>query len=195
MTQTSQQNVAFAAQGATPEVGIPGPANGGAVLPDGTLPGNPSIQLVKVADGLIDPINAAAPKDGSGRIYIVERVGHIRILEQDGTLVEEPFLDIANDVKIDFLEQGLLGLAFHPDYQNNGRFYVLYNDYTTNGNIFVVEYTVSPDSPDEADPDSRRLLLAFSDDPYVNHNGGDLEFGPDGYLYIALGDGGLAGDP
>src|SRR5919112_6158623 len=115
MTQTSQQNVAFAAQGATPEVGIPGPANGGAALPDGTLPGNPSIQLVKVADGLIDPINAASPNDGSGRIFVVERVGYLRIIEQDGTVLEEPFLDIASAVKIDFLEQGLLGLAFHPD--------------------------------------------------------------------------------
>ena len=93
---------------------IPGGPGGGAALPDGTLPGNPSIELVKVADGLIDPVNAAAPNDGSGRLFIVERVGHIRILEQDGTLVEEPFLDIAEDVKIDFLEQGLLGLAFHP---------------------------------------------------------------------------------
>ena len=120
--------------------------------------------------------------------------GHIRILEQDGTLLEEPFLDIAEDVKIDFLEQGLLGLAFHPDYQNNGRFYVMYADYATNGDLFVVEYTVS-DDPNQADPDSRRLLLAFSDDPYVNHNGGDIQFGPDGYLYVAIGDGGLAGDP
>ena len=68
-----------------------------------------------MADGLIDPVNAAAPNDGSGRIFIVERVGHIRILDQDGTLLEDPFLDITEDVKIDFLEQGLLGLAFHPD--------------------------------------------------------------------------------
>jgi glucose/arabinose dehydrogenase len=195
LTPTAPDSVAFAAQEATPEAMMAGGPGGGAALPDGTLPGNPSIQLVKVADGLIDPINAAAPNDGSGRLYIVERVGHIRILEQDGTLVEEPFLDIAEDVKIDFLEQGLLGLAFHPDYQNNGRFYVLYNDYTTNGDIFVVEYTVSPDSPDEADPDSRRLILAFTDDPYVNHNGGTIHFGPDGYLYISMGDGGLAGDP
>ena len=195
LAQPAQDNAAFAAQDATPEAQIAGGPGGGAALPDGTLPGNPSIQLIKVADGLIDPINAAAPDDGSGRLYIVERVGYIRILEQDGTLLEEPFLDIAEDVKIDFLEQGLLGLAFHPDYQNNGRFYVLYNDYATNGDIFVVEYTVSADNSNEADPDSRRLVLAFSDDPYVNHNGGTLHFGPDGYLYISMGDGGLAGDP
>jgi glucose/arabinose dehydrogenase len=194
LTPTARDSGAFAAQEATPEARIAGGPGGGAALPDGTLPGNPSIELVKVADGLIDPINASAPNDGSGRLFIVERVGYIRILDQDGTLVEEPFLDIAEDVKIDFLEQGLLGLAFHPDYQNNGRFYVMYADYTTNGDLFVVEYTVS-DDPNQADPDSRRLLLAFSDDPYVNHNGGDIQFGPDGYLYVAVGDGGLAGDP
>jgi glucose/arabinose dehydrogenase len=194
MTQTPQENVAFAAQGATPEVGIPGPTNGGAVLPDGTLPGNPSIQLVKVADGLIDPINAAAPNDGTGRIFIVERVGRIRILDQDGTLLEDPFLDITEVVKIDFLEQGLLGLAFHPDFANNGRFYVYYSDYRTQGHHFLVEYTVSADDPNQADPDSARVLFDF-EDPYVNHNGGDLHFGPDGYLYVSIGDGGLAGDP
>src|SRR5688500_13498689 len=172
MTPTAQDRAAFAAQEATPEADIAGGPGGGAALPDGTLPGTPSIQLVKIADGLIDPINVAAPKDGSGRLYIVERIGHVRILEQDGTLVEEPFLDIAANVKIDFLEQGLLGLAFHPDYQNNGRFYVMYSDYATNGDLFVVEYTASADNPDEADTDSARLLIAFSDDPYVNHNGG-----------------------
>jgi glucose/arabinose dehydrogenase len=194
MAQPARENVAFAAQGATPEVGIPGPTNGGAVLPDGTLPGNPSIQLVKVADGLIDPINAAAPNDGTGRIFIVERVGRIRILDQDGTLLEDPFLDITEAVKIDFLEQGLLGLAFHPDFANNGRFYVYYSDYNTQGHPFLVEYTVSADDPNQADPDSARVLFDF-DDPYVNHNGGDLHFGPDGYLYVSIGDGGLAGDP
>ncbi|MBW3634005.1 MAG: PQQ-dependent sugar dehydrogenase [Chloroflexi bacterium] len=167
---------------------------GGAALPDGTLPGNPSIQLVKVADGLIDPVNAASPNDGSGRIFVVERVGYLRIIEQDGTVLEEPFLDIATTVKIDFLEQGLLGVAFHPDYANNGRFYVFYSDYRTQGDHFLVEYTVSADDPNVADPDSARVLFAF-EDPYVNHNGGTIHFGPDGYLYVGIGDGGLAGDP
>jgi glucose/arabinose dehydrogenase len=163
------------------------------VEPGGTLPGNPSIQLVQVADGLIDPINLTSAPDGSGRLFVLERVGLIRII-QDGQLLEEPFLDISDTVKIDFLEQGLLGLAFHPDYANNGRFFVYYADYLSNGKLFLVEYTVSPDDPNVADPDSGKVVLAI-DDPYVNHNGGDLAFGPDGYLYLAIGDGGLAGDP
>ncbi|HEX2280127.1 MAG TPA: PQQ-dependent sugar dehydrogenase, partial [Thermomicrobiales bacterium] len=166
VAQPAQENVAFAAQGATPEVGIPGPTGGGAALPDGTLPGNPSIQLVKVADGLIDPINAASPHDGSGRIFVVERVGHVRIIEQDGTVLEEPFLDIASTVKIDFLEQGLLGLAFHPDYESNGRFFVYYSAPLRAGapagfnhTSHIAEYRVSAADPNLADPGSERLLL------------------------------------
>ncbi len=194
MSSTFQENAAFAAQNATPQALTGGEQGGDTALPDGTLPGNPSIQLVKVADGLIDPVNAASPNDGTGRIVVVERVGYLRIVEPDGTVLEEPFLDIANTVKIDFLEQGLLGVAFHPDYANNGRFYVFYSDYRTQGDHFLVEYTVSADNPNQADPDSARVLFAF-EDPYVNHNGGTIQFGPDGYLYVGIGDGGLAGDP
>ena len=160
--------------------------------PGGELPGNPAIQLVKVAEGLSDPVNVAAPADGSGRLFILERVGRIRIL-QDGELLEEPFLDIKEIVKYDYLEQGLLGLAFHPDYAANGRFFVYYTDWRTNGNTFLVEYSVS-DDPNLADPESATVLLTH-DQPYVNHNGGTIRFGPDGYLYVAMGDGGLAGDP
>ena len=161
--------------------------------PGGDLPGEPSIELVKVADGLIDPINVASAHDGSGRLFILERTGTVRIL-QDGQVLEEPFLDISSEVKIDFLEQGLLGLAFHPDYENNGRFFVFYADYRTQGDHFVVEYSVSDDDPNAADPESAEVLLSI-EDPYVNHNGGTMHFGPDGYLYITIGDGGLAGDP
>lgn len=100
------------------------PMEGGVVQPGGTIPGNPQVQLVKIADGLADPINIAAPDDDSGRIFVVERVGRIRIIDKDGQLLDEPFLDIADQVKTDFLEQGLLGLAFHPDYKDNGRFFV-----------------------------------------------------------------------
>ncbi len=157
------------------------------------LPGNPSIALVKVADGLADPVNVAAPNDGSGRVFVVERIGRIRII-QDGQLLDTPFLDLQDVVKTDFLEQGLLGLAFHPDFANNGRFFVYYSDYLTNGDVFLVEYHVSADDPNVADPNSARVLLT-QDKPFVNHNGGTLRFGPDGYLYVSLGDGGLAGDP
>src|SRR5215216_927639 len=178
---------------ATPE---PPPA----ALPTGTLPGNPSIQLVKVAGGLVDPINITNAGDGSGRLFVIERVGRIRIIDQGGNLLAEPFLDIQENVKTDFLDQGLLGAAFPPDYASSGLFYVLYADYTTNGNLFIVQYQVSADDPDKADPDSARLIYAIPKypnpgDPYVNHNGGEISFGPDGFLYWTTGDGGLAGDP
>jgi glucose/arabinose dehydrogenase len=161
--------------------------------PGGDLPGDPTLQLVHVADGLIDPINMTSANDGTGRLFVLERIGRIRVI-QDGNLLEEPFLDISDAVKIDFLEQGLLGLAFHPDYETNGRFFVYYSDYQTNGDHFLAEYSVAPDDPNVADPESAKILLTI-DDPYVNHNGGTMHFGPDGYLYLAIGDGGLAGDP
>ena len=183
---------AAAAQGATPTA--QSPTDGNTVEPGGTIPGNPSVQLVKVAGGLADPINIAAPDDGSGRIFIVERIGMIRIVDKDGKLLPDPFLDISNVVKTDFLEQGLLGLAFSPDYKSNGLFYVYYSDYQTNGHVYLAEYKVSADDPNKADPDSARLLLT-QEKPFINHNGGTIHFGPDGYLYIAIGDGGLAGDP
>jgi len=182
----------LAAQGATPTAMQP--TDGATVQPDGTLPGNPSVQLVKVADGLADPINIAAPDDGSGRIFIVERIGQIRIIDADGNLLPDPFLDLTDEVKTDFLEQGLLGLAFHPDYKTNGLFYVYYSDFQTTGHVILAEYKVSADNPNVADPDSARLLFS-QEKPFVNHNGGTIHFGPDGYLYIAIGDGGLAGDP
>jgi glucose/arabinose dehydrogenase/plastocyanin len=162
--------------------------------PGGTLPGDVSVQLVKVAGGLVDPVNVANAGDGSGRLFVVQRTGQIRIVDQGGTLLEEPFLDIANLVKTDFLEQGLLGLAFHPDYETNGRFFVYYSHYSTNGDHFLVEYHVSADDSNKADPDSARVLLT-EEDPFTNHNGGTLHFGPDGYLYLSIGDGGAAGDP
>lgn len=163
-------------------------------LPGGTLPGNASVQLVKVASGLVDPVNLANAGDGSGRLFVVQRTGQILIIDQTGALLPEPFLDIDTLVKIDNQEQGLLGLAFHPDYEQNGRFYVYYSHYATNGDHFLVEYKVSADDPNVADPDSARVLLT-EEDPYVNHNGGTLRFGPDGYLYLSMGDGGSAGDP
>jgi len=164
-----------------------------AAQPGGDLPGDPSVELVQIADGLIDPINVASAPDGSGRLFVLERVGFIRII-QDGEVLEEPFLDISEEVKTDFLEQGLLGLAFHPDYANNGRFFIYYSDYSTNGALTLAEYAVSADDPNKADPLSVRILFQIPD-PYFNHNGGTIAFGPDGMLYVAIGDGGAAGDP
>ncbi|HEV2528249.1 MAG TPA: PQQ-dependent sugar dehydrogenase [Thermomicrobiales bacterium] len=171
----------------------PAPSVMDAALPGDSLPGEPEVQLVQVATGLADPVNVASANDGSGRLFIVERTGTIRIV-QDGQLIEEPFLDVENLVKTDFLEQGLLGLAFHPGYATNGQFYVYWSDYSANGAVTLAAYTVSADDPNVADPQSIRILFQYAD-PYINHNGGTIKFGPDGYLYVAIGDGGSAGDP
>jgi len=162
--------------------------------PGGDLPGDPAIQLVKVTDGLHEPVNVAAPHDGTGRIFVVERGGRIMIVQSDGTLLEEPFLDVSADTEFQFLEEGLLGLAFHPDYATNGLFYINYTNQLRNGDVLTVQYKVSADDPNKADP-STALIVSERDQPYPNHIGGDIEFGPDGYLYIGTGDGGLEGDP
>ena len=128
--------------------------------------------------------------DGSGRLFVIEKVGRIRIIEND-QLLETPFLDITDRVNSTGNEQGLLGLAFHPNYSENGRFFVNFTD--RNGHNVIARFQVSTD-PNLADPNSEVRLLSV-DDPYPNHNGGVLAFGPDGYLYAGLGDGGSQGDP
>lgn len=128
--------------------------------------------------------------DGSGRLYIIEKPGRIRILE-NGQLLDQPFLDINDRVGSNGNEQGLLGLVFHPQYAQNGRFFVNYTD--NNGDTVIARYQVSSD-PNIADANSEVQLLGV-DQPFPNHNGGVLAFGPDGYLYAGLGDGGSAGDP
>jgi len=161
----------------------------------GDLPGDPRIQLVKVAGGLNDPVNIAFPPDGSGRIFVVERQGLIRIVEADGTVRKEPFIDLSQQVTVRGSgEQGLLGLAFHPDYAENGRFYVDYNSLTANNDVFITEFHVSPDDPNRADPDSERLLLRI-EKPFATHSGGTIRFDGQGALYIGIGDGGESGDP
>ena len=147
------------------------------------------IRLKTVANGLEQPLLVTNAGDGSGRLFVVEQVGRIRIL-RDGRLSSDPFLDVSEIITAGG-EQGLLGLAFHPNYENNGRFYVDYTD--ANGNDVVAEYSTSSD-PDRADPSSGRVLIEI-EDPFSNHNGGNLAFGDDGYLYIATGDGGSGGDP
>jgi glucose/arabinose dehydrogenase len=162
--------------------------------PGGDLPGDPTIQLVKVTDGLFEPVNVAVPNDGSGRIFVAERGGRIRIVDADGKLLEEPFLDVSGDTEFQFLEEGLLGLTFHPDYASNGLFYINYTNQLRNGDVLTVQYQVSADDPNKADP-ATSLIISERDQPYPNHIGGDIAFGPDGYLYIGTGDGGLEGDP
>ncbi len=130
------------------------------------------------------------------RLFVLEQMGRIRIVE-NGQVLVQPFLDITDRVGSTSSEQGLLGLAFHPDYAtpgaaSEGMFFVNYTD--KNGNTQIARYSVSSDDPDLADPASEVIYLT-QEQPYANHNGGSLAFGPDGYLYAGLGDGGSANDP
>jgi glucose/arabinose dehydrogenase len=149
-----------------------------------------AIELRTVVEGLEQPLLVTNARDGSDRQFIVEQVGRIRIV-RDGELLAEPFLDVSEFITAGG-EQGLLGLAFHPEYRANGRFFINYTD--LEGDTVVAEYQGDSAETDVASPDSARILLRV-DQPYANHNGGALAFGPDGYLYIALGDGGSGGDP
>jgi glucose/arabinose dehydrogenase len=139
-------------------------------------------------DTFEQPVLVTAPT-GDGRLFIVDQPGVIWIV-QEGDALQQPFLDIRDIVDFGG-EQGLLGLAFHPDYASNGRFFINHTD--RNGDTRVAEYRVSSD-PNRADPESGTTLISIAD-PAGNHNGGWLDFGPDGYLYIANGDGGGGGDP
>lgn len=162
------------------------------VQPGGKLPKPVSIKLVKVADGLVDPGHVSSPKDGSGRLFVCERNGVVRIIK-DGKLLPKPFLDIKDKTISSFLEEGLYAIEFHPKFKENGIFYVSYSDLWFNGATMLVEYKVSKNNPDKADPDSARVIMQI-DYPYCNHHGGKMAFGPDGYLYIGVGDGGWEGD-
>lgn len=160
-----------------------------------------TIRLESVADGLAAPIGLTQPNDGSGRRFVIDQPGQIYILDSSG-LIPEPFLDLsAQIIELDpnYDERGLLGLAFHPEYSQNGRLFVYYSAELREGapegwdhTSHISEFTISED-PDRVDPDSERIILQV-DQPYANHNGGQIGFGPDGYLYIPLGDGGNGGD-
>jgi len=152
--------------------------------------GIPKLELTVVAGDLASPVDVADAGDGSGRRFVVEQAGRIRIVDRTG-LLDRPFLDISAEVKSGG-EQGLLGLAFHPDFPTDPRFYVDYTD--RDGNTVVSEFHVDEADADLANPDSERALLHI-DQPFANHNGGAVVFGPDGMLYIATGDGGSGGDP
>ena len=177
----------------------------GSVAPvQGQEADSPAVGLRLVADGFTSPVALVEAPDGSGRRFVVDQVGVIRILTAGGDLLPEPFLDLRSRIvplMPAFDERGVLGLAFHPGYAGNGRLFVYYSaplrpgapagyDHTAR----VSEFRVSAADADRADPASERVLLEV-DKPQFNHNGGTLLFGPhDGYLYMSLGDGGGADD-
>ncbi|RYH74823.1 T9SS type A sorting domain-containing protein [Flavobacteriaceae bacterium 144Ye] len=146
------------------------------------------IEIETFATGLSNPVNIK--HSGDNRLFVAERSGYIQIINQEGTINPTPFLDIDVNVTDNGGEQGLLGLAFHPNYASNGYFYV---NYINNAGDTVISRFTRSDS-NTADSTSELILMTISQ-PYINHNGGDMAFGNDGYLYIATGDGGSGGDP
>jgi glucose/arabinose dehydrogenase len=161
-----------------------------APTPPGWDPNHVTVQFSTVATVPGRPLAVTNAGDGSGRIFVAEQGGGIYIV-QGGALISTPFLDISGLVS-GGSEQGLLGLAFHPDYPADNRVFV---DYTnTSGTTIVSSFTVDPASPDIVNAGSEVPIITIAQ-PYANHNGGTIQFGPDGYLYIALGDGGSGGDP
>jgi glucose/arabinose dehydrogenase len=160
----------------------------------GTDTGTVSLGLEPVASGLGALTYLTAPPGDNARLFLLEQSGRIRIVK-NGVLLTTPFLDI-HTLVTNGSEQGLLGMAFYPDYATSGRFIVSYTSPTgamSGGQSILTRYTVSAD-PDVANPTADRILLTV-DQPYTNHNGGMITFGPDGYLYFGLGDGGSGGDP
>ena len=155
---------------------------------DSTAPGDLPLALETVAPGLEFPLDLASPR-GDSRLFVVEKGGRIRII-RNGVVNSQAFLDLSGHVTTG-AEQGLLGIAFDPAYASNGRFVVNYTD--LNGDTRISAFHVSAD-PDVADASSESVLLPVAQ-PFANHNGGQLAFGPDGFLYIGLGDGGSGGDP
>ena len=133
----------------------------------------------------------AAPDDGSGRLFIVSQDGRIWRVDADGSVAGTPMIDLGPRLKSGG-EQGLLGLALHPDFPNDPRAFVNYTD--RNGDTIVASLEIDSGDPDRINPESHRQLL-FIDQPYANHNGGEVLFGPDGFLYVFMGDGGAGGDP
>ena len=172
------------------------------------VPKTEPVDAVVIAEGLVSPIGLVAAPDETNRLFVIDQPGLIRIIEGDSaySLLPEPFLDLTGSLvplNPAFDERGLLGLAFHPNYRNNGRFFVYYQlpprpggpeeGVAWNNLSRIAEFRVSAGNPNQADPASEKVLLEW-DDPQFNHNGGTLAFGPDGYLYISVGDGGAGND-
>ena len=148
------------------------------------------LDLERVVDELVEPLAVTHAGDGSGRLFVLEQRGQIRIV-QDAQLAGDPFLNIGDRLTAGG-ERGLLGLAFHPSFPEDPRFFVNYTD--LEGDTVVSSFTVPSPDAERADPGSEVVLLRI-DQPFSNHNGGALAFGPDGFLYVSTGDGGGGGDP
>ena len=159
---------------------------------------SPSISLKPIATGFSSPLDLEQPPDNSGRLFVVEQGGLIKIL-QSGTVLPQPFLDLSSKIVPNFAgtEMGLLGVTFHPAFQQNRKFYVNYVRLNA-GQIqsVISEFQASTANPNAADPASERILLVVNQvSNFPNHKAGQLAFGPDGFLYFGLGDGGSGGDP
>ncbi|MFA6956967.1 MAG: PQQ-dependent sugar dehydrogenase [Thermoanaerobaculia bacterium] len=146
--------------------------------------------LTRIAGGLTSPVAITTAPGDPGRLFVTEQTGRVRII-RNGALLASPFLDIADRISC-CGERGLLSVAFHPAYQANGYFFVNYTG--RDGSTSVSRFKVSASDPDRADASSEVVILTLAQ-PFANHNGGQLQFGPDGYLYIGTGDGGSGGDP
>jgi glucose/arabinose dehydrogenase len=177
----------------TATTGAPSPASSPSETPaaataEPTTPGG-SLRLDVVAAGLTSPVDVVPADDGTDRIFVVQQTGQIRVV-RDGAVAEQPYLDIAARLTAGG-EQGLLGLALHPDFPDDPRLFVDYTD--VDGDTVISSFTASLDA-DSADPESELVLMHIKQ-PFPNHNGGAVVFGPDGMLYIGMGDGGSGGDP
>lgn len=178
---------------------------------DQPVPRNVDLKLV--ADNLVSPLTLLEPPDGTHRLFVVDQVGQVWILDANGQRLSQPFIDVRSNMvtlQPGYDERGLLGLAFHPDYKSNGRFYLFYTapppaggpatdagntglPKTWNNTTRISEFRVSASDPNRADLSSERIILE-EPHPQSNHNGGTIAFGPDGYLYISIGDGGNKND-
>lgn len=156
---------------------------------EGELPTLQSVELELVFDGFRQPTVLTAPTDDN-RLFVAQRVGVIRILDESREMLDPAFLDITDRVLAGGIEQGLLGLAFHPAYESNGRFFVYYTD--KGGRRQLSEFAVSATDPSRANADSEKVIFEFEQPPDatdIRHYGGDVHFGPEGYLWVSLGDG------
>ena len=156
------------------------------------------VDLQLVADGFVSPIGVVASPDNTGRLFVIDQAGKIWIIDQSGNKLSTPFMDVTSMIvalNTSYDERGLLGLAFHPQFATNHKFYVYYQLPPRTGNNLsrISEFQASASDANVADMGTEKILLEL-DDPQSNHNGGTLAFGPDGFLYISIGDGGAAND-